>query len=232
MGSVATISLTSPSIRPLTATIGDPEGTRTVTSVVALLVALGLAMVMLAVWLFRRTRPDPELLAPLEAMGERSWRRHDPVWQKRRLDELRPPGARPLEPSAAPPAVDEAFDRGPAAAGFDDLREHVIPPEGAPVSVNGQEQADPTPSDQDAAQLPPPQVPDGAPLPAPPAGAEAVEVAAEPAAPVPAASAVPVDDDELFADLLQKDIDPDLLAAAMADLDAELRGWSDPAGPG
>lgn len=104
------------------ATIGDPDGTRTVTSIIALLVAIGLALLLLAVWVHRTTRPDPELLAPLEVMGERSWRRADPVWQRRRLDELRPSGARPLDPSVAPPELDEAFDAGPSAGGFDDLR--------------------------------------------------------------------------------------------------------------
>ncbi len=105
----------------LVAAVGDPEGARTITSIIALLVAMGLALVMLAVWLHRTTRPDPELLAPLEVMGERRWRRGDPVWQRRRLDEVRPRGASPLEPSIAPPDIDEAFDLGPAASGFDDL---------------------------------------------------------------------------------------------------------------
>jgi hypothetical protein len=102
-------------------TIGDPDGTRTVTSIVVLLAALGVALLLLAVWIYRTTRPDPELLAPLEVMGERTWRRADPVWQRRRLDELRPRGARPLAPSVAPPELDEAFDAGPTATGFDDL---------------------------------------------------------------------------------------------------------------
>jgi uncharacterized protein HemX len=57
------------------ATVGDPEGTRTVTAIVALLVVIGIGLVMLAIWLFRVTRPDPELLAPLEIMSERRWRR-------------------------------------------------------------------------------------------------------------------------------------------------------------
>lgn len=103
------------------ASVGDPDGTRAVGSIVALLVALGLALVMVAVWLYRSTRPDPELLAPLEVMGERRWRRGDPVWQRRRLDDLRPVGANPLAPSVAPPDIDEAFDQGPTASGFDDL---------------------------------------------------------------------------------------------------------------
>ena len=117
------------------ATIGDPDGTRTVTSLIALLVALGLALVMVAVWLFKTTRPDPDLLAPLEAMGERNWQRLDPVGQRRRLDELRPDGADPIEPSVAPPALDTAFDAGPAAPGFDDLRDDGQPDVAMPQST-------------------------------------------------------------------------------------------------
>lgn len=116
---------------PTLSTIGDPDGARTVTSIVALLVAMGIALLLLAVWIFRSTRTDPELLAPLEVMGERSWRRKDPVWQRRRLDELRPPGAKPLDPSVAPPEIDEAFEAGPVASGFDDLHGHETAPEDA-----------------------------------------------------------------------------------------------------
>jgi hypothetical protein len=61
------------------ASVGDPDGTRTVTSIIALLVAVGLALAMIAVWIHRTTRPDPEVLAPLEVMGDRRWRRSDPV---------------------------------------------------------------------------------------------------------------------------------------------------------
>ncbi|NNE12015.1 MAG: hypothetical protein HKN41_07185 [Ilumatobacter sp.] len=118
-------SVLTPMMSP--ATIGDPEGTRTVTSIVVLLVAVGLALVMVAVWLYRTTRPDPELLAPLEVMGERRWRRADPVAQRRLLDELRPAGAKPLTPSAAPPVLDEAFEAGPSAPGFDDLHHDEAP---------------------------------------------------------------------------------------------------------
>src|SRR5262249_26501313 len=89
----------------------------------ALLAVLGIGLIMVAFWLFRLTRPDKELLAPLEVMGERKWRRADPVWQRRRLDEVRPDKAQPLVPSAAPPDLDEPFDHGPAVSGVDDLHE-------------------------------------------------------------------------------------------------------------
>jgi hypothetical protein len=115
-----------PALRPLAA-IGDPEGTRTITAIVVFLVALGTALLLLARWVHRTTRPDPELLAPLERMGERAWRRGDPVWQRRSLDEVRPTGAEPLTPSVAPPEFDESFDDGPSAVGFDDLADDPEP---------------------------------------------------------------------------------------------------------
>lgn len=100
----------------------EPDRSSTVWAIVALLVVLGVALVMLAVWLVRVTRVDPELLSPLERMGDRRWREADPVWQRRELDELRPEGAEPLARMAQPPDLDEAFDAGPQAPGFDDLR--------------------------------------------------------------------------------------------------------------
>jgi hypothetical protein len=97
------------------------DDTRTVLAIVALLAVVGVGLVMLAMWLFRVTRPDRELLAPLEVMGDRKWRRGDPVWQRRRLDEVRPVDAAPFSPATAPPAIDESYDVGPTAPGFEDL---------------------------------------------------------------------------------------------------------------
>lgn len=168
----------------LLATIGDPDGTRTVTSIVGLLVAIGLALAMIAVWLWRTTRPDPELLAPLEVMGERKWRRADPVAQHRTLDDVRPEGAEPLTPSAAPPDIDEAFDAGPTGSGFDDLH---TDPESEIEAVR--------PS---RAQFPP-----------------------------PTGEVTPRQIDRPAIDEFDHEIDPDLLAAAEAELEAELQGESD-----
>ncbi|MEO6653878.1 MAG: hypothetical protein ABIP17_14615 [Ilumatobacteraceae bacterium] len=165
------------------ATIGDPDGTRTITSLVALLVALGLALVMVAIWLFKTTRPDPALLAPLEAMGERNWRRLDPVGQRRRLDALRPADADPIEPSVAPPEFDMAFDVAPSSPGFDDLQD------------DGNFSSDGEPVDSPLPQVPEPAV-----------GAETPQQLDRP-------SLDGFDDGE---------IDPEVLAAARADLDAEM----------
>lgn len=132
---------------PILSSIGDPDGTRTVTSIIVLLIAIGLALILLAVWIHRTTRPDPDLLAPLEIMGERSWRRGDPVWQRRRLDEVRPRGAKPLVPSAAPPELDASFEEGPTATGFDDLRLTVVAPGDVAAVDDGDDPVAEPPSD-------------------------------------------------------------------------------------
>jgi len=168
----------------LLASIGDPEGTRTVTSIVGLLVALGLALAMVAVWLFRMSRPDPELLAPLEMMGERKWRRADPVAQRRTLDAVRPEEADPLTPSAAPPVVDETFDAGPTGEGFEDL--------------DGD-------GGSDVESLRPSR-----PLIWPPVGEVTPREIERP-------------DADSFSDVFSHEIDPDVLAAAAAELDADLQ---------
>lgn len=185
----------SPALNPpsnLLATIGDPDGTRTVTSIIGLLVALGLALAMIALWMYRTTRPDPELLAPLERMGERKWRRADPVAQRRTLDAVRPEEAAPLTPSAAPPAFDEAFDAGPTATGFDDL--HGDDGDGAD-------------GDSDDVRESP--------------------VLRSPLT-HPSGEVTPRQIDRPGMDEFSDEIDPDVLAAAAADLEAELRHGTGP----
>ena len=181
-------------------------------SIVLLLAVLGIALLMIAIWLFRLTRPDKELLAPLEVMGERRWRRADPVWQRRRLDEVRPGDAQPLQPSAAPPDFDEAFfDQRPAASGFADLHDdvhangdsspRVDAPDDAPDEV-GVAEAEVAGPDANRAPTPAKHVQPAASL--------------SPVSPTPIGIERPMD-------LPESDIDPDVLAAAIAELDAELR---------
>lgn len=204
------------------AAVGDPDGTRRITAIVALLVALGVGLVMLAIWLFRVTRPDPEVLAPLELMGDRTWRRADPVWQRRRLDEVRPDGAEPLQPSVAPPEIDEAFDAGPAVSGFDDL--HDVPVEALPITVLGDPllsgPSNVSPADATSAlarderrrsgpaTLPPPQLPQR----------PRVNLVDPRAPATPTGIERPTPDD-----MPAHEIDPALMASALAELDAELR---------
>ena len=199
-----TLSIRAGTIRSASVTlalfgsVGDPEGTRIVTSIIALLVAIGLALVMLAIWLFRTTRPDPELLAPLEMMGERKWRRADPVWQRRHLDEIRPRGANPMQPSIAPPTIDKAFDEGPSAAGFDDLHDARLAShdaDGDEASADGTDAATDMATDTLS-----------------PSAHERVAATDTP-------KFLPRPTVEEFED---GDVDPDVLAAAIAELDAEL----------
>lgn len=227
------------------ASIGDPDGTRTVAAIVALLVAIGVALAALAVWIFRSTRPDPELLAPLEVMGERAWRRSDPVWQRRRLDEVRPAGATPLVPSAAPPQLDAAFDAGPPATGFDDLRPSAADLASSSVPIDDAQASVPASvsvADLVAASEPVPVPSEGAsdtaaestehvadaedqPTPEPIPGPDDAPFAA---APTPESPAEPVDATPLggawpsLDDLPEADLDPEVLAAAQAELDREL----------
>ncbi len=197
------------------ASVGDPDGTRTITAIVALLVVLGIGLTMLAVWLFKTTRPDPELLAPLDVMGERRWRRADPVWQRRRLDEVRPAEARPLTPSVAPPEFDEAFDQGPTASGFDDLHDPV---DHQPIDSHDdhdrhddrhedEDQDDDTVEVDDEAEAPDETEADR--------GVPAGEVSATAATP-------PGINRPVLDDLPDHELDPALLEMAMRELEAEL----------
>jgi hypothetical protein len=91
---------------------------------VVLLSALGVTMVLTAIWLVRVTRSDAPALAPLEAMGTRRWARADHDRRTALLTDARPAGAfapapivpyGDVEPEAAPlasaaashPAADE-----------------------------------------------------------------------------------------------------------------------------
>lgn len=119
--------------------LGDPDSSRAVYGIIAALGALGLLLVMLAIWLIRRTRPDPELLAPLERMADRSWLEQDPVAQRRALDAVRPDGATPIYRAPSVPKIDAEFDRSrPAIANFDDLRAVATAARSRPRTVQAQ----------------------------------------------------------------------------------------------
>ncbi len=126
------------------AEVGDPSRTRAVYAAILFLVALGAVLIGVAVWLVRNTRIDPVVLGPLERMGERSWRRADPVFQRRQLDEVRPSGAVPLDPTAPPPVTDDRYGTGPLVEGFDDLQPGAEPIVVAPP-VEDPEQRSSTP---------------------------------------------------------------------------------------
>jgi hypothetical protein len=102
--------------------IGDSSSTRTVYVVTIALVAIGVLLLLLAVWLIRQTKPDRELLAPLERMNDRSWQKQDSVSQRRTLDDVRPDGAVPLSPERDVPAIDDEIEQPiPTLNNLDDL---------------------------------------------------------------------------------------------------------------
>jgi hypothetical protein len=102
---------------------GDTSSTRTVYAAVLALVAIGVALIFLGAWIVRQTKPDLELLAPLERMADRSWLHQDPAQKRRTLDEVRPAGAKPVVREKGVPEVDEDFAQAkPSIGNFDDLR--------------------------------------------------------------------------------------------------------------
>ena len=84
-----------------------PE-TNTIYAVVLALGAIGLALAVLAVWLIRQTQPERELLAPLERMHDRSWRKQEPAQMRRDLDEAYETAGCALSPRC--PYAEESCD--------------------------------------------------------------------------------------------------------------------------
>lgn len=106
----------------------DLGSTRLVYAMVAGLVIVGIAFVVLGIWLVRQTRVDPQVLAPLERMSDRTWQHKDSPTQRRLLDEVRPPGATPLRPEPAAPSVDAEFGSRRAPESLSDLGPGVVEP--------------------------------------------------------------------------------------------------------
>jgi hypothetical protein len=102
---------------------GDSSATRTVYGVVIALGVIGVALLVLTIWLFKQTKPEPQLLAPLERMDDRAWRKQEPAEMRRDLDSLRPTGARPVTREKSVPDVDAEFaQHKPTLGTFDDLQ--------------------------------------------------------------------------------------------------------------
>jgi hypothetical protein len=134
---------------PASASIGDPSATRTVYVTVVLLVVLAVALAALAIWLARRTRPERQLLAPLEEMNTRAWRKQDPAAQRRALDAARPAGAQPVRPEAAEPTVDSEFAAERPVVGFDDLADDADDTDGGDAADSADD-TDSADDDQEA----------------------------------------------------------------------------------
>ena len=143
---------------------GDPGSSRLVYAMVIGLVVVGVGLTVLAVWILRRTKPDLEVLAPLERMGDSDWKKRDPSTQRRMLDEVRPDGAEPLASEPPPPPIDADFEQADhPVASFSDLGPGLggVAPDMAPGEVVEDEsgadpvdQDDPAEEDADAADDP------------------------------------------------------------------------------
>ncbi len=147
---------------------GDPDSSRIVYGMVIGLVVIGVMLILLAVWIIRQTRPDLEVLAPLERMGDSDWKKKDPSTQRRILDELRPEGAEPLVPASRPPSIDADFEQSDhPVTSFSDLGPGVVAetrdptpahtdfepfglPAAAPVEPHAEGQSEPEPEPEPA----------------------------------------------------------------------------------
>jgi len=116
-----------PSVGVAVIVASDPEASRLVYSMVIGLALIGVALILLAVWILRQTRSDLEVLAPLERMGDGDWRKRDPSTQRRMLDEVRPDGAQPLVREPMQPTIDAEFEQnGHPVGSFADLGPGVV----------------------------------------------------------------------------------------------------------
>lgn len=113
--------------------INDADSTRKVYILAAGLAALGIVLIAMTVWFWRSTRHDPELLAPLETMGSRRFRKMDDGSKRQLLDAVRPADAKPMRwgvvrgSATAEPEVDLSAIRRAAVSGYDDLRDPAVP---------------------------------------------------------------------------------------------------------
>ena len=89
--------LTARAAGVLADTINDANSTRKVYLLAAGLAVLGLALIAITVWFWRSTRHDPELLAPLEVLGGRKFRKLEGNEQRQVLEESRPNDVKPLQ---------------------------------------------------------------------------------------------------------------------------------------
>lgn len=115
------LSLTRAVVARQAEAVGDDGASVRVYIVVVVLVVIGVSLAALAIWLVRQTRPDRELLAPLERMDGRRWRDLDPQDRRRSLDEVRPAGAFPIDRAKREPDVDSDFASARPLRDFSDL---------------------------------------------------------------------------------------------------------------
>ena len=121
-----------PRIGLLADTVNDADSTRKVYLLAAGLAVLGVALVVVTVWFWRSTRHDPELLAPLEVMGGRRFKRLEGGVQREMLDRSRPAAAEPMRwgvrrgEASGGPEIDLRENQRSTPAGYDDLLDPAL----------------------------------------------------------------------------------------------------------
>ena len=102
----------------------DTGSSRLVYAMVFALIVIGVVLIVLAIVVFRRTRVDLDVLAPLERMGSRKWRKGDPESRRQLLDAVRPAATGPSltesddAPVGLPPPVIASDSEVPHDATF------------------------------------------------------------------------------------------------------------------
>jgi len=115
--------------------VSDPDSERVVGFAVWGLVVLGLVVVVVTVWFWRSTRPDPEALATLEAMGGRRFRRAGDEASRRRILE----GVRPVAADDEADPESGAVVGPPVVGGGDDVSVPLprpLPPPGREAPID------------------------------------------------------------------------------------------------
>ena len=113
--------------------INDADSTRKVYLLAAGLALLGVVLLVATVWFWRSTRPEPELLGPLEKMGERRFRRLDGRARKDALNSARSKNAKPMRwglvhgDAPMSPEIDLEAAARTEMVGYDDLRDPAPP---------------------------------------------------------------------------------------------------------
>jgi hypothetical protein len=121
-----------PRLGLLADSVNDANSTRKVYLLAAGLAVLGIALVAITVWFWRSTRHDPELLAPLEVIGGRRFRRLEGDAQQAVLDDARPVTATPMQwgvrrgEASGEPQIDLRASLRSAPAGYEDLHDPAL----------------------------------------------------------------------------------------------------------
>lgn len=87
------------------------------------LIVLGLVLLAVTLGFWRAAVEDPDVLAPLEVMADRSYARADDSKRLALLNRVRPEGAEPIVHHAAPPVLAREPVSEPERA-FDDPHDH------------------------------------------------------------------------------------------------------------